>query len=185
MKNNKAAFTLIELLAVVVILGILMLIAIPNTISVIDQNKKTEYIENAKTFVSLVQNKVQVDKSLELPVNSNMALVVTLDFLNTKDIDKSPYDEEYDKEASFVAITLENSRYVYYVHLVSCNNKSDCNKTDLNNWRGIELVKIDRLNDDDRFELVKKKEVNVNLIYNLTSNDYLKDKTIYLNTKRI
>ena len=59
MKNKRLAFTLVELLAVVVILGVLMMIAIPNTISLFDRNKKTNYIENAKTFVSLVQNKVQ------------------------------------------------------------------------------------------------------------------------------
>ena len=46
MKNKRLAFTLVELLAVVVILGVLMMIAIPNTISLLDRNKKTNYRSN-------------------------------------------------------------------------------------------------------------------------------------------
>lgn len=184
MKNKRLAFTLVELLAVVVILGILMMIAIPNTVSLIDRNKKTNYIENAKTFVSLVQNKVQVDKTLELPTNSNTALVVTLDYLNTSDVEESPYGEKYDKDASFVAITLEMSKYVYYVQLVSCTSDDECDKTNLNIWRGIDLVNVDRLNEDDRFEQVKPSGVNANLINTLSSNVYLKDKILYLNDGR-
>jgi prepilin-type N-terminal cleavage/methylation domain-containing protein len=184
MKNKRAAFTLVELLAVVVILGILMMIAVPNTIALIDKNKKTTYLENAKTFVSLVQNKVQVDKTLELPTRSTSALVVTLDYLNTNDIVKSPYGERYNKEASFVAITLEESRYVYYVHLVSCTT-STCDRTNLNHWRGIEFVNVERLNNDERFDLVKASGVNANLINNLNTNLYLEDKILYVNDKRI
>lgn len=184
MKNKRAAFTLVELLAVVVILGVLMMIAIPNTISLLDRNKKTNYIENAKTFVSLVQNKVQVDKTLELPTTSNSALVVTLEYLNTSDVEESPYGEMYDKEASFVAITFELNRYVYYVQLVSCTSKTNCDKADVNNWRGIDLVNVERLNDDDRFEQIKSKGINANLINNLSDNIHLKNKVIYVNDGR-
>lgn len=184
MKNNRSAFTLVELLAVVVILGVIMMVAIPNTIALIDKNKKTNYIENAKTFVSLVQNKVQIDKKLELPTNSNMALIVTLDYLNTSDIDASPYGEKYDKAASFVAITLEERRYVYYVHLVSCADKI-CSKSNLNSWRGIDLVNVEELNEDDKFSLVKSRGVDVDLINNLNVNEHLKDKVLYLNEERI
>ena len=182
--KNRMAFTLVELLAVVVILGVLMMIAIPNTVSLIDRNKKTNYIEDAKTFTSLVQNKVQIDKSLELPTTSNTALVITLGYLSTSDVEESPYGEKYDKTSSFVAISLEMSKYVYYVQLVSCTSESSCDKSNLNSWRGIDMVRIERLNDDDRFKLVKSSGVNANLINTLSANVHLKDKTIYLNDGR-
>ena len=184
MKNNRG-FTLIELLAVVVILGVIMMIAIPNTVSLIDKNKKSSYIENAKTFVSLVQSKVRTDKNLQLPTNTSSALVITLEYLNTSDVEENPYGEMYDKKASFVAITFSSSKYNYYVHLVSCIAKTSCDKGNANSWRGIELVELSRLNDDDRFNLIKSSGVNANLINNLSANTHLNGKSIYLNDSTV
>ena len=181
MKNRKA-FTLIELMAVVVILGLIMMIAIPNTLSMIDKNKKTTYIENAKTFVSLVQSKVRTNKNLEEPENSEMALIVTLEYLSTSDVEFSPYGEEYDKKGSFVAIVVESNKLQYYVHLVSCADKNGCSRDDLNGWRGIELVNVNRLNEDDRFDLIKSSEANVNLIDQYDGHSLFQTvRTIYVN----
>ena len=44
MKNEKG-FTLVELLATVSILGIIMLIAVPNILGTVERNKKTFGIE--------------------------------------------------------------------------------------------------------------------------------------------
>lgn len=185
MKNRKA-FTLIELMAVVVILGLIMMIAIPNTLSMIDKNKKTTYIENAKTFVSLVQNKVRTNKKLEEPENDGMALVVTLEYLSTSDVEFSPYGEEYDKSGSFVAIVVESNKLQYYVHLVSCSAKGGCSATDRNDlskWRGIELVNVNRLNEDDRFDLIRSSDVNVGLVTpeQLGGHSLFQGKIVYVN----
>lgn len=174
MKNNKG-FTFIELLAVIVILGLIMLIAIPNTISMIDRNRATNYIENAKTFISLAQNKVQIDKSLELPVkkaDSDTVLIVTLGYLNTNDLVEDPYGGEYNKVRSFVAVTYEDNEYKYYVHLISCadgncdcedDGVTNCDFTNLNRWRGIEWASVDNLNSDSRFDYVRDSDVNTSL----------------------
>ncbi len=165
MKNYKA-FTLVSILAVVVILGILMMIAIPNTLSMIDKNKMSTYIENAKTFVSLVKNKVQTDKSLEIPYDSTGAFVMSLGYLNTNDINETPYGGEYDKDASFVAILFDESshQYKYYVHLVSCLEGTSCSKSDPNHWRGIDLVEVTALNLDSRFDYVSPSGVKADYI---------------------
>lgn len=181
MKNSKG-FTLIELMAVIVILGLIMMIAVPNTITLMDKNKKSNYIENAKTFASLVQAKLQTDRKIEEPTVGT-AFVMTLDDLNTNDIVDSPYGLPYDKGKSFVAVTLEDNKYVYYVHLVSCVKKDSCNEWNREDWRGIELVNVDELSGDNRFELVKNKGANARLLddvrENPNSSEILKNKELY------
>lgn len=53
MKNK--GFTLIELLAVVTVLGLIMLIAVPSTINVLEKNKKESMINDAKTAMRIVE----------------------------------------------------------------------------------------------------------------------------------
>lgn len=54
MKNNKG-FTLIEILAVVIILSILLLISIPAVTKTITSSRKDSFIENAKEEIELVK----------------------------------------------------------------------------------------------------------------------------------
>ena len=63
----KKAFTLIELLAVIVILGIIMTIAIPNVIATLDKNKKETFIEDAKKVISSAEYKIRTDTKIEYP----------------------------------------------------------------------------------------------------------------------
>jgi len=60
-KNTKA-FTLIELLAVIIILGILMIIAIPSVTSYINNSRKSAYIDTAKQVIASTRNFVNEGK---------------------------------------------------------------------------------------------------------------------------
>ena len=64
-KNNQKGFTLIELLAVVTLLGILMLVAIPGVSLVVNQSKKRLYVNVAKTYVKTAASMIA---SNEFPV---------------------------------------------------------------------------------------------------------------------
>lgn len=56
MNNNSKGFTLIELLAVITIMGILMMVAIPTVSRTIENSRKDAFIDMVKQYVSSVQN---------------------------------------------------------------------------------------------------------------------------------
>lgn len=52
MKKNKKGFTLTELLAVIVILGIVLSLVIVNVVKLKNNSQKEQYIADAKTFIA-------------------------------------------------------------------------------------------------------------------------------------
>lgn len=160
--NNNRGFTLIELLAVVVILGVIMVLAVPNTVGMIDRNKKGNFLEDAKIFVSLAQTKAQVDRALEMPENNKEALVITLEYLNTNEISDPTYGKEYDRKRSFVLITVQGDSYKYYVHLVAKDEDS---------YMGINFVDSIYLSGDTKYDLVNEHDVEESKLCYLTSGD--------------
>ena len=59
---NKAGFTLIELLAVITIMGILMMVAIPSESRTIENSRSDTFADNALTYVNTVRNAVMADE---------------------------------------------------------------------------------------------------------------------------
>ena len=59
---SKKAFTLIELLAVIIIIGILMVIAVPSVSNYISGSKKSAYVDTAKDLIAGARNKVNEGK---------------------------------------------------------------------------------------------------------------------------
>lgn len=109
LKNNKG-FTLVELLAVIVILGIIMAIAVPAVSSYINKSRKDAWISSANNFINAVRNKALAGK-FSLPVELNEVTVVSLDMI---DVDsgkfQSAYDADYVINKSYVIIVNGNTR---------------------------------------------------------------------------
>ncbi len=61
-KMNSKGFTLIELLAVITIMGILMLVAIPAVSRTIENSRRDTYVDTAKTYVNAIKNAVASDE---------------------------------------------------------------------------------------------------------------------------
>ena len=109
-ENKKiGAFTLIELLAVIIILGVLMIIAIPSVTEYIQTSRKNSYIVTTQSFIDAATTKVN---SMEYEV---MDVDATY-YLPTKCISfekggDSPFGEF---EESYVVITYDGKGYDYY-----------------------------------------------------------------------
>jgi len=164
MKNNKG-FTLIELIAVVVILAVIMLIAVPNVVSTINKNKKEALIEDAKKFKAAVEAKIASDTTIDKPNNDN-AILFTLEKVGKAGISESPYGTKYSRTKSFVVVakapmtvnvsegnTITKTKLVYFVHLVACKS-DDCTDADVAARYGLNMSEVDNLNTADRFDLV-------------------------------
>ena len=55
---NKKGFTLIELIAVVIILGLIMIIAIPNVTKTVENSRKNAYVDIANSYVNDIRTKI-------------------------------------------------------------------------------------------------------------------------------
>jgi len=121
MNLNNRAFTLIELLAMLVVLGILMAVTVPNITGILSESKNNILIEDVDKLVDAAKTKISTRSDISHPAN-NKCLVMTLDFLNdSDDFKKGPNDGEYDKFDSFVIVKREGTSYKYYVRLVEKN----------------------------------------------------------------
>ena len=61
-KINSKGFTLIELLAVITIMGILMLVAIPAVSRTIENSRRDTFMNTAKSYLNAVKNAVAADE---------------------------------------------------------------------------------------------------------------------------
>lgn len=155
-KQSEKGFTLVELLGVLVILSIIMVIAIPNTISVLDKNKKETYIADAKKLLSRAEYELLRDTSIEKPRSPLEISILYLSFLNNGDFEKDPEGYNYDEANSFVVVTLKNDTIEYYVQLKGAK-QGDARKN-----RGIPLTSADSLIAEERLNYVMKDMGNLN-----------------------
>ena len=143
--KNSLGFTLIELIATITILGIIMLIAVPNVISVVTKNKNQTYVNDARKFVTLAKYKFESDAHIMRPTSTNCA-VIMLSSVDRSELQSGPEDGTYETDSnatdqSYVVIKYENSTYVYYVQLIETYS----NKNNTVQKKGIALMKYDDL----------------------------------------
>lgn len=143
--KNSLGFTLIELIATITILGIIMLIAVPNVISVVTKNKNQTYVNDARKFVTLAKYKFESDANIMRPTSTNCS-VIMLSSVDRSELQSGPEDGTYETDSnatdqSYVVIKYENSTYVYYVQLIETYS----NKNNTVQKKGIALMKYDDL----------------------------------------
>ncbi|MBQ9019402.1 MAG: hypothetical protein IJ097_03755 [Bacilli bacterium] len=113
---KKNGFTFAELLAMLVVLGILMLIAIPNISGML----KNQRVNSLKADLTNMVETAKIKGSKEnIKPKNGECYVFTLNYLNDDgNIEKGPNGGLYNQFDSLVLYTREGSRYKYYVRLL-------------------------------------------------------------------
>ena len=143
--NNKG-FTLIELLASISILAIIMLMAIPNIVGIVQRNKNKVYIEDAKKVITLAKYEIKKDVSKK-PTDSSMTKTIYLkDLDKSKEVYDAPNGGHYEREGSYVTIQYVSGMLKYYITLYEIKNESqiglfNVSEDDLYKSNAVELVK--------------------------------------------
>ena len=121
--NNRKGFTLLELIAAITILGIIMLVAIPNIMSISIKSKNRTYLNDANKLVTLAKYKFESDATIEKPT-SGTCLKFLLSSLDQTELKIGPEGGEYDKNNSYVTITYDsiNKKYQYSVQIQEVYN---------------------------------------------------------------
>lgn len=106
---NRKGFTLIEIIAVIIIIGIIMFIAVPNVSSYILDSRKKTYVNDAKRFITAAENFVNTK---EIPVNkTDITYYIPKECLPVDKSLESPYGIW---KKVYVAVTYDGSNYNYY-----------------------------------------------------------------------
>lgn len=163
-KKNKG-FTLVELLATITILGILIVISVPNIVNITQKNKEQAYIELARKMVVLAQQKMDSNKNITRPTITSSGKVVCILMKSTtllKDDSLTKGPENGDVNAgnlSFVLIKYDpvEKTYRYGVQLVETYKKNS--KTYKQGIKFIEDSNI-LLNNKDDVELIDVSTTN-------------------------
>ena len=129
-KNIKKGFTLVELIAVIVILSLILALIVPKVFQTIDESKKKscdiqlKYIVDAAStyFVKNRYNRVDVNNILtydDAAMNSsgiNIKLSKLIGSYLLKGTIKNPVtDQAFDPENTYVNVKNNNSKFIYTV----------------------------------------------------------------------
>ena len=131
-KKFLGAFTLIELLAVIIILGVLMIIAVPAVTKYINESRKSSYITTAKNTIEGARNLIH---SGELDMMDNTTTYyIPAGYIKTENGLKSPYGELTE---AYIGVVFNGDGYEYF--WISNDSSGQGVK---------EIIKLDKLDSD-------------------------------------
>ena len=171
MKNK--GFTLVEVLAMLVVLGIIMGITMPNITGILENQKVNTIIGDAKKMISSAKTEVSTNEDIILPKDPNSCIILPLDLIDkSSDIKADADDEVYDRYNSFVLIAKDDKQYKYHVRLTAIRSDTK--------FYGILDATESKLSSDDtsyikefsssEFSSIKKGDTSINF----ESNDLFK-----------
>lgn len=125
MMKNKKGFTLVELLATIIIMGLITVMVTPSIIKLQDNNKTKQFQMYAKSLVEAAKVYVQKEGEDITPLGVDAwqgCIEISYQELANSDLVKSYDDKDYDCSGSKIRYTKTKSSGKYTYHLV-CNSK--------------------------------------------------------------
>ena len=128
-QKHKTGFTLVELLSVIVLLGIISVIIIPNFTGILKSSKEDLYnnqIEVIKTSAKLWT--LNEDNKIVLSENTSWPYLITLGDLQDSgllDELKNPKDDTYFSDSTLIYISVTDGNYTFTVDEDSINASSN------------------------------------------------------------
>ena len=119
---NKKGITLVELLAVLVLLSIIAVIAVPLTLNLIKDSKNDADTINKSNIKEAAELYVADKIGYEIDFNINPTTTITLKQLLdggyiSGDIKDQLSNKNYNLDTSTIIVTKENNNYTYTVNL--------------------------------------------------------------------
>ncbi len=116
MKSEKG-FTLIEVLSVIIIIGIIMLIAVPAVNKYIDRSNKASFASDALAYVETVRSEYEMRDYGEF-LDKDELMIVPIEYIILEKGDgNSPY-APFDFTRSYIIIVPERNGYQFYATIV-------------------------------------------------------------------
>ena len=172
--RNKKGFTLVELLAAIVILGLLIGYGLPTVTRMVTNNRNKIYINDAKKLVSQAEYKLRANNTeIEKP-DPGDCIVLSLLYLDNDEFGAAPNKGEYQRVNSFVVVKNTGSQLEYSVMLVE--------KTKDGGYKGVQLVDSNKLVSSgalnyvrlfNESELIDVETVNPAYINGYLGSDYI------------
>ena len=127
---NQKGFTLVEILATLVVLAILMAITVPNITGIISNNKQSVGKEDVGKMVSGVKARIKRKEAI-YPKEAGACNVFTLEYIDLNDdFKKGLNGGTYNKTESFVVVRkdqIEDNKYEYKYYVRMIEEKNDKN----------------------------------------------------------
>ena len=165
---KKNGFTLIEIIAVIVIIGIVMLIAVPAVINYTRNSNQSVYANNIGSFME--QAKLLYGEKQYGPyMDEDEIMLVPISVIETTkgDNKRSPYGS-FINEQSYIIIERKGKTVYYYASAV-----------DTMSW-GLVTKREDEINNDVIEKISSTEIYPINSLYNCSADNYvLKTSTIY------
>lgn len=126
MRKNNKGFTLIELIAVVALLGILSVLVVPKIFSLVTDSRKNVYVQDAKRMIAQAQY-VITSKNAEIqkPKNNHDKILLSLLYLGSNSFQDAPNGGEYLTSESFVVVEKDGEEFKYSAVLIEKYTKND------------------------------------------------------------